>query len=213
MAAIETIPLFPLPLVVFPQQALPLHIFEPRYRQLLADIRRDKEDGQEPLIGICLGQDSAVHADVGCAVSLDKVLNEYADGRADIVTLGRRRFRLGQITHERAYLMVEVEYLEDTQSEDDPELLLRAQRGYARLLELAQEESGMRFEGTPPQNAFQIAQSAALRLEAKQQVLEMTSEKERLQELCRHFDELVPHLESRRAAKLKVHSNGHAKKL
>lgn len=213
MAVIETIPLFPLPLVVFPEQALPLHIFEPRYRQLLADIRREKESGQELLIGICLGQDSAVHADVGCAVSLDKVLNEYADGRADIVTLGRRRFRLGQIMHERAYLMVEAEYLEDIDSGGDPELLARAQRGYARLLELAQEESGMRFEGTPPKNAFQIAQSAALRLEAKQQVLEMTSEKDRLQELCRHFDELVPQLESRRAAKLKVHSNGHAKKL
>lgn len=213
MNEIEIIPLFPLPLVVFPEQALPLHIFEPRYRQMLGDIRRDQNSGRDPLIGICLGQDSDVHAHVGCAVSLDKVLNEYADGRADIVTLGRRRFRLGRITHERAYLMVEAEYLEDTEEEGDPDLLARAQRGYARLLELAQEESGLRFEGTPPKNAFQIAQSAALRLQAKQQVLEMMSEKERLQELCRHFDDLVPHLEARRTAKLKVHSNGHAKKL
>ncbi len=213
MNSIETIPLFPLPLVVFPEQALPLHIFEPRYRQMLIDIRREQEMGRERFIGICLGHDSTVHADVGCAVALDKVLNDYADGRADIVVVGRRRFRLGQIRHERAYLMVEAEYLEDTDGEDDPGLLPRAQRGYARLLELAQEESGMRFEGTPPQNSFQIAQSAALRLEAKQQVLEMTSERERLQELCRHFDDLIPDLEARRAAKLKVHSNGHAKKL
>ena len=75
MNEIEIIPLFPLPLVVFPEQALQLHIFEPRYRQMVGDIRRDQNSGRDPLIGICLGQDSDVHANVGCAVSLDKVLN------------------------------------------------------------------------------------------------------------------------------------------
>jgi len=213
MDAIETIPIFPLPLVVFPGQALPLHIFEPRYRQMLIDIRQAQERGRDIPIGICLGQDDVLHAEVGCAVVLDKVLNEYADGRADIITLGQRRFRVGQIMHERDYLLVEAEYIEDLIEEEDPVLLSRVQQGYTRLLELAQEESGTRFEGTTPINSFQIAQSAALRLETKQQVLEMTSEKERLEELSRHFEELIPHLESRRAAKRKVHSNGHAKEL
>ncbi|MFT5087625.1 MAG: ATP-dependent Lon protease [Candidatus Latescibacterota bacterium] len=213
MDATETIPLFPLPLVVFPGQALPLHIFEPRYRQMLVDVRQAQERGRDLLIGICLGQDNAAHANVGCAVRLDKVLNEYPDGRADIMTLGQQRFRMGQVVRERAYLMVEVEYIEDEEGEGDPALLSRVQQGYTRLLQLAQEESGTRFEGTTPQNSFQIAQSAALRLETKQQVLEMTSENGRLQELAHHFEELIPHLEARRVSKRKVQSNGHAKKL
>ncbi len=208
MGDMQTIPLFPLPLVVFPGQALPLHIFEKRYRQMLVDVRSAQERGEVLPIGICLGQNSALHVEVGCAVVLEKVLNEYEDGRADIMTLGQRRFRVGKMSQERLYLTVEAEYIDDVDATTDLELLERAQRGYTRLLELAQEESGTRFESTPPENAFQIAQSAALQLELKQQVLEMTSENERLQTLCEHFEKLVPALEARRAEKRKVHSNG-----
>ncbi len=209
----QTIPLFPLPLVVFPDQALPLHIFEPRYRQMLADVRQAQEDGELLPIGICLGRDSAVSAAVGCAVLLEKVLNEYGDGRADIICVGDRRFRVGEISDERAYLTVEAEYLEELGEGRDPALLQRAQNGYARLLQLSREDSGNRFDGTPPQSAFHIAQSAALSLESKQRLLEMDGETERLQFICQHFDDLIPRLEARRAAQRKVQSNGHAKEL
>jgi DNA-binding SARP family transcriptional activator len=124
------------------------------------------------------------------------------------MTQGERRFRVGEIGRELLYLTAEVEYIDDVDDMTNPVLLERAQRGYARLLQLAQEASGTRFEGTPPENSFQIAQSAALQLEVKQQLLEMMSEDERLDALCGHFDQLVPELEARRAEKRKVHSNG-----
>ena len=209
----QTIPLFPLPLVVFPDQALPLHIFEPRYRQMLADVREAQERGESMPIGVCLGEDTSVDAPVGCAVVLEKVLNEYGDGRADIICVGYRRFRVGEIFHDRPYLTVEAAYIEDEEEPLDSALLQRAQNGYARLLQLAQEESGERFEGVAPQSAFQIAQSAALPLESKQEILQMRSESERLHFLCQHFEALIPRLEAQRAERVKIQSNGHAKKL
>ena len=207
----QTIPLFPLPLVVFPEQALPLHIFEPRYRQMLADVRAAQDLGEVAPIGICLGEDSDVSAPVGCAVLLEKVLNEYGDGRADIICVGYQRFTVGEISRERSYLMVEASFIEDEEEPLDVALLQRAQQGYTRLLELAQEESGDRFESVVPQTAFQIAQSAALPIEGKQEMLQMTRENERLLFLCSHFDELIPNLESRRAERVKIQSNGHSK--
>ena len=207
----QTIPLFPLPLVVFPNQALPLHIFEPRYRDMLADVREAQDQGEVIPIGICLGEDSELSATVGCAVLLEKVLNEYGDGRADIICVGSRRFTVGEIVSERSYLIVEASYIEDEEEPLDIALLQKAQQGYTRLLELAQEESGDRFEDVVPRNAFQIAQSAALPIEMKQEILQMTRENERLLLLCNHFDELVPRLESRRAERVKIQSNGHSK--
>ena len=62
-----------------------------------------------------------------------------------------------------------------------------------------------------PQAAFQIAQSAALPIEGKQEMLQMTRENERLLFLCSHFDELIPRLENRRAERVKIQSNGHSK--
>ena len=59
----QTIPLFPLPLVVFPGQALPFHIFEPRYREMLADVREAQGQGEVVPIGISLGEDSEVNAE------------------------------------------------------------------------------------------------------------------------------------------------------
>ncbi|HEX3787726.1 MAG TPA: LON peptidase substrate-binding domain-containing protein [Pseudonocardiaceae bacterium] len=120
----ETIPLFPLATVLLPGTSLPLHIFEPRYRQLTLDLVTDKRpDRRFGVIatrpgwtteGMEITEPAQVHP-VGCAALLREV-KRLPDGRFDIVTTGERRFRLHAIDENSApYLLGEVEWLPDTE--------------------------------------------------------------------------------------------------
>src|SRR6266567_8398446 len=102
------LPLFPLQLVVFPGSAIPLHIFEERYKEMVGEA---EAAGSE--FGIVLAKDGGV-VNAGCTVVVESVLNRYPDGRFDVLTRGQRRFALVSIDQELAYLRGEVEYFEDT---------------------------------------------------------------------------------------------------
>lgn len=115
------LPLFPLGMVQFPGLVLPLHIFEERYRALVADLLARPEDQREfGIIAIregCEVGTEGVHAlyAVGCATSLRQA-ERYDDGRYDIVTVGSRPFRIDQLldpTHDRPYFAAEVSWLDD----------------------------------------------------------------------------------------------------
>ena len=211
MADHATIPLFPLQIVVFPGQILPLHIFEERYKQMFADVRAAAELGEALPVGMVLGEDSTAHAEVGCAVVLEEVLEEHADGRLNIITVATRRFRIGQIIEAKLYIEAGIEYVDDEEEPTDPQLLSRVLAEYGRLLELANEESGAEAEPGVLENAYQVAQAVALDLGAKQRLLAMATENMRLQALSDHFEQLIPMLEQRRAQRRRVHSNGHSK--
>lgn len=211
MADRNTIPLFPLQTVVFPGQAVPLHIFEPRYKQMFADVRAAGQMGEVLPVGIVLGQDRELQAEMGCTVVLESVLNEYEDGRLDIITLGERRFRIEQVTEEKPYLEAWVEYIDDDEVPIDPTLLAQALAGCERLAELIGEGSGMEAGVGDLQTAFQIAQLLALELEAKQRLLEMATENMRLEMICTHLAQLIPMLEKRNQLRRRIHSNGHTK--
>lgn len=207
----NTIPLFPLQIVVFPGQTVPLHIFEERYKQMFADVRAAEERSEVLPVGIVLGQGSEVQAEIGCTVVLQEVLHEDEDGRLNIITLGARRFHVGQIVESKSYLQAQVQYMDDEEDPMDPALLSRVLAGYGRLVELIAEESGVEVEGGIMENAFQVAQAVALDLGARQQLLAMMTENMRLQALGDHFDQLVPIFEERRAQRRRVYSNGHNK--
>jgi len=96
------IPLFPLDIVLFPGQAVPLHIFEPRYRQMT----RHCIDTQSPF-GIVYA-DKEKLAQTGCSAMIVKILKEYEDGRSDILTAGQSAFRLLRTHEEKPYLEAEV---------------------------------------------------------------------------------------------------------
>jgi uncharacterized protein len=119
----ETIPLFPLGTVLYPGLLLPLHIFEERYRDLV----RDLVDGPEPrrfgVIAIRMGRETGIDGvsalyEVGCAATLRRV-EQFEDGRYDIITVGTERFRLvSELDESRPYLRGEVDWLpEDTGDE------------------------------------------------------------------------------------------------
>ena len=101
------LPLFPLNVVLCPQEPLALHIFEPRYREMVSYCLETKEP-----FGIVL-QEEAEMAVVGCTARIDRVLNRYEDVRLDILVVGEYRFRLQQVYQERAYLTADVEALRD----------------------------------------------------------------------------------------------------
>ena len=211
MADYATIPIFPLQIVVFPGEMVPLRIFEERYKQMFADVRAARERGEVLQVGIILVEGSEVLAEVGCTVVLEEVLEEHEDGRLNIITLGARRFRIEQVAGDKSYLEAWVEYVDDEEEAIDGVLQTRVIAGYQRLLELVEEESGAEVEGGDADNAFQIAQAVAVDLGGKQRLLAMTTENMRLEMLGEYFERLLPTLEERRAVRLRVHSNGHSK--
>ena len=115
-----TIPLFPLGSVLYPGLALPLHIFEQRYRLLVARLEAGttEEERSFGVVAIRSGHEvgaasvSALH-EVGTTALLRRV-TPYPDGRSDILTTGARRFRLLAVDHSQPYLQAEVEWLPET---------------------------------------------------------------------------------------------------
>ncbi|HWF13442.1 MAG TPA: LON peptidase substrate-binding domain-containing protein, partial [Candidatus Acidoferrales bacterium] len=101
------IPLFPLDVVLFPGQAMPLHIFEPRYREMTRHcIQTQTPFGILRASGVNLAQ-------TGCSALIVKVLKEYEDGRSDILTAGQSAFRLIRMHEEKAYMEADILFLEE----------------------------------------------------------------------------------------------------
>lgn len=125
----EQVALFPLGTVLFPGQLLPLHIFEPRYRQLVADLLSGDHPGPERgfgVIAIRIGRETgvdgvhALHA-VGTFATL-RAASQHEDGRFDLVTQGDWRFRLRSLDQQsRPYTVADVERLPEP-PDDDPEV-------------------------------------------------------------------------------------------
>lgn len=201
MAASALIPLFPLEVVVFPGQVLSLHIFEERYKAMIADCRA----GDLPF-GICLVQEGEVRA-IGCAVAIQEILHEYPDGRLDLVAVGQRRYRALDTYEDRPYLSGMVEFFDDDDELVDPALAARAEERFLQLLALMGAETGL------PQtwSSFHLAQRLDFSLGERQSLLESTSENARLRLLVERLDQLLPALEQRRETRRRAQTNGHLK--
>lgn len=201
MTTSALIPLFPLELVVLPGQVLSLHIFEERYKTMIADCRA----GDLPF-GICLVQEGEVHA-VGCAVAIQEVLREYPDGQLDLVGAAQRRYRVLDTYQDQPYLSGLVEYFDDDDELVDPALAARAEERFLQLLALLGAETGL------PQtwSSFHLAQRLDFSLEERQGLLESTSENTRLRLLVERLDQLLPALEQRRETRRRAQTNGQLK--
>jgi uncharacterized protein len=139
----QRLPLFPLSTVLVPGLVLPLHIFEPRYRQLVADLEQLPEDDREfGVIAIREGREVGAGSlralyDVGCAATLQQVTS-LPDGRSQILSTGARRFRLLDLDldADTPYLTGLVEWLEEHEGDLDPTTTLRSRALWARYTEL-----------------------------------------------------------------------------
>jgi Lon protease-like protein len=198
------LPLFPLDLVLFPGVALPLHIFEPRYREMVSECLAEKKT-----FGVVRAKEDGI-AEIGCTAEIVDLAKTYDDGRMDILTAGRERFEVIQVNQERSFLQAEVIYLQD-------ELNLSSQKENARAMELHAEL--MTLAGAKPEGAseiagdnlaYHLAGSLPLDLDFKQTLLEIKSESERVQAIISFFEAILPTVRRTVHVRQKAGSNGHA---
>ena len=112
-----TLPLFPLGSVLYPGLVLPLHIFEQRYRQLVADLLAGDEPRQFGVIAIRRGRETGIDGvsalyETGCTAVVRQV-ERYEDGRYELITVGAERFRLVALGDQAPYFRADVEFLPD----------------------------------------------------------------------------------------------------
>ena len=199
------IPLFPLEIVVYPGQTVPLYVFEDRYKEMIADCEPEG-GGEFAPFGISFVDEGEI-SEVGCTAVVSEIAKRHADGSMHVVTVGRQRYRTLGVIQEKTYLQGRVELLEDAGGSGDPALAREAADAWCELLSLAAPGAAGKVVGEAP--AFEIAANCGLDLKQKQRVLEMSSESERLRFLCDHFEEVLPQLRLRLEQHRRVKSNGH----
>src|SRR5215470_540210 len=177
----ELLPLFPLPVVLFPRTPLPLHIFEDRYKEMMREVLAAKME-----FGVVLAGEKGI-VNTGCTATVDKVLKEYPDGRLDLLAMGRRRFEIILLNDDKAYLRGAVEFFDDEEIETAaPEMQQRALEGYNDIRRLDASASERDPEMNDPQLSFQLAQ-AVQDLDFRQVLLATRSEADRMKRLAEFF--------------------------
>ena len=198
------LPLFPLELVLLPGETLPLHIFEPRYKEMIGEC----VDSKQPF-GLVRAMEKQGLARVGCSADIVTVTKTYEDGRMDILTHGQRRFEVLDVNQERAFVQADVLYFDDEPDGDAPssEQCQRALTLQRELLSLGGLEQEM--DASHPQLSFHLAGHVPLDLDFKQMLLGVRSEKERLEALIEYYEKLLPRLRRAMKARVKSGGNGH----
>jgi Lon protease-like protein len=194
-------PLFPLGLVALPSEYVPLHIFEARYRTMVAEcLERDRE------LGIVWLSDEELKP-IGCAVAIERVLERMEDGRINILTRGTRPFRLIERQDDLAYPAGTVEFLGDRDEEPDEAATAAARDAYAALVVEA-TDAEPDAERLAAMTAYDMAATVDFGLEAKQGLLELRSENARLRLLAQLMRAALKRFEFVDRAQARARSNG-----
>jgi len=201
----DRIPLFPLNVVLLPGEHLPLHIFEPRYRRMV----RECLETSQPFGMLLAVKDGIVR--VGCSAEIELVTKRYDDGRVDILTIGRRPFRVVELFQDDPLLEGIVDYLDDRDTSV-------SQPTQQKLISLYEACYTLAFSDLPPQLdttlsgslSYSVAATLPLDLRWKQTILELRSEEERQTRLVRYLREWTPHLQKLGAIRKRNAGSGHS---
>jgi len=196
------IPLFPLDVVLFPGVPLPLHIFEPRYKEMIGECL-----AQQRNFGVVRAVEQGL-AEVGCTAEIVTVVKEYPDGRLDVVTEGRRRFELLGVNQERSFLQAEVAMIEDEPGGPSQADTERAIQLHSELLAVAGARQDLSAAATSDLS-FYLAGSLPLDLDFKQRLLGLRSEAERIGLLISYLETIVPNIKRAARARQTAGGNGH----
>jgi Lon protease-like protein len=210
------LPLFPLPLVLFPGVPLPLHIFEPRYREMLSDCLAG--DGR---FGVVFAPEESreqgpERGDVGC-IAVIQSSHELPDGRSNVVVVGSERFAIARlVADERPYLLGEVVTYGDNEESGDA-LTTSASRlrgvfervGRAARTLADDRDPLPKLPEDPAALSFAIAALIDLDLVGRQRLLASRSPLGRLRELDALLTPAVESLESRAVVHARAKTNGH----
>jgi Lon protease-like protein len=200
----ERIPLFPLNVVLLPGAPLPLHIFEPRYKEMVKACLEEKSE-----FGMLLSLPKGV-ARVGCTAEILEVVKRYPDGRMDIVTVGRAPFRVVELFTENHLLEGQVDYLEDRGAPGNPVLQRQLIELYEACHTLLFEDYPKNLEGASVDDlSYIVASTLPMDLLWKQQILELRSEEDRQERLVGYLREWAPHLQNNKVMRQRAGGNGH----
>jgi len=198
----ENIALFPLNIVAFPGEKINLHIFEPRYKELIKDCL--KESG---VFGIPSYVKTTI--EYGTSVRIEGVEKTYEDGRMDIVTRADRIFKVLDFSNpypNKLYAKGDVEYLPNKE-DSDAGLQLEMIEKTKELLQLINVISSVTIAYDA--DTFAVAHNVGLSLEQEYELLSMTKESERQKHIVNHLNQLLPSLKEVERMKQKIKSNGH----
>jgi ATP-dependent Lon protease len=216
---ITDLPVFPLPVVLFPGVPLPLHIFEPRYRQMLQDIRITNN-----LFCVAYFDPSSTENEIppaghiGCVAEVTET-QTLPDGRSNILTLGLIRYRIeSYVERGDPYLVARVNYFEDDE-EDESSLASPAREVAETFTRIAQAVRTLNDERsslpdistTEPQRlSFLVAAAMEIDADVKQELLELTSTSIRLERLQNMLAVAVKGYEERARMHELAKGNGHS---
>ncbi len=196
------LPLFPLELVLLPGTPLPLHIFEPRYKEMIRECL-----ATDAPFGVVRALEEGI-AEIGCTAEIISVTKEYPDGRLDLVCEGRKRFEVLEINRDRLFLQADVLMVPDEPGAAAQDERAKAVQLHLEILSLA---GAVQDLSAADQNAlsFYLAGSLPLDLDFKQQLLGMRSEAQRIQAVSTYLEGILPKLRRASRAREKAGGNGH----
>jgi Lon protease-like protein len=215
--AATTLPIFPLPLVLFPGVTIPLHIFEPRYRRMLVDcLERDRRFGVLFLAEGTSEETLGIGGDVGCVAHVESH-DELPDGRANIIVAGRERFVLrALVTSPLPYRVGMIVPHDDT---PEPAALLEplatnVRERFERIARAARtisddEDPLPDLPDDPAMLAFHIASFIDLNVTERRRLLASTSPGERLRSVDGVLGAALDPMEQRATTHLRAKTNGH----
>jgi Lon protease-like protein len=201
---VPEIGLFPLELVLLPSERVPLHIFEDRYRELIGE---SLAGGTE--FGIILEDDDGLRQ-VGTSTGVIELVHTFDDGRMNVLVEGRRRFRLVEETEGRSYRTAMVEPLDDDVGEEPAaEEAERTLEAFRRLAEIAEaDEVDVPGAGGEELLSFQLASRVDFGTVLKQELLELRSERARLDRLVDLLGQAAGALAREREVRERASGNG-----
>jgi len=203
-----TLPMFPLELVLYPGESLNLHIFEPKYKDLINDTR-----DQNSNFGIPVFQ-KGKSLNYGTSAKISKIVNEYSDGRLDIKTEGIQAFRIisyQKVVESKLYSAAEIEYID---LDKTPDISTNV-----KIIPLIEElYQYMNIDKEIPSAdtelfSFIIAHQIGLSINQELELLSIESEYERESFLHDHLLHLIPVVKEMEALRKKVEMNGHFKNI
>ena len=196
------LPLFPLEVVLLPGTPLPLHIFEPRYKEMIGECL-----DRQSAFGVVRAHEQGI-AEIGCTAEIAAVTKKYPDGRLDLVVQGRQRFEVIELNQERSFLRAEILLIPDDPGAPTQEDTARAIELHRQILSLAGATQDLAGDDRGILS-FHLAGSLPLDLDFKQRLLAMRSERERIPALAAYLENILPALRRAARGREKAGGNGH----
>lgn len=213
----RTLPLFPLPVVLFPGVTLPLHIFEPRYRRMVSDCMTGDRSFALVRLPEGMAERELPPGSIGCVARIEK-MDLLPDGRSNLSVAGVERVVLEQFVESAApYHVARMSSYLDTEPPrpDDETRADSLRETFDRVIAAARALTGEQRDLPPlPDDptllVFRIAAMIDIDLETRQQLLESRSPRLRLERLQELLDRALPPLERRAEIRTRAKRNGHA---